>query len=745
MKAKVGRGSGFRGVLDYVLDEGAGATNAKDPEIVGGNMGGRTARALAQEFGAVRRLRPDISRPVWHCSLALPEGERLESDGWNEVVGDFMRRMDFPEATPYVVARHQDTEHDHVHIVASRVGLDGRVWLGQWEARRAIEATQALEQVHGLTLTPGLGDARAERKKPKKTEVEMAIRKGEQPPRMMLQAAIDAAVEDQPNAVEFARRLMDAGISVRANIASTGRMNGFSFELDGIAMKGSDLGKSYTWQGLQARGVTYEQARDGRALAQWGHRGEGQDGGGTLDLDQSDRAGHGGPGRGDTSVDGERASGGGADRPGVPVTGRRGRLPQDMEAAGTPAPVDSRGAGVAHVAGGIDDWDGIGTVRLAAGRVSDLAAPARTEPVSPTPDPAGPASAAAEDRTTRAVRRQAAAMGCGQYEVGVRDSATGKMMIRTWSMDEIIKSIPWLRRMNAQRNDIYVRPAEKTKSGLVLVDDLEYADIEQMRADGYEPVAVVETSPKNYQVWIRLGIDLPRDIRTEAARIFAKSYGGDLNSADWRHFGRLAGFTNRKPEHASPTGQPWCLLEYAKDLVPEFVAPASTTVLDAVNNILAERENQKLDKQKELSKTEALKEARESVPDPALGYSYVAAWYKKSVKSFESPSEADWALSIMALKKGHDYYAVRRLVSDFSPGISDRKAGHIDDYVDRTVGKAEIWVELKRRNPDLVYDKVKDSLLFLAKERARERIQESQESGERSEPEGIFFPPSGRR
>jgi hypothetical protein len=72
----------------------------------------------------------------------------------------------------------------------------------------------------------------------------------------------------------------------------------------------------------------------------------------------------------------------------------------------------------------------------------------------------------------------------------------------------------------------------------------------------------------------------------------------------------------------------------------------------------------------------------------------------------------------------------RQLISEFSPGISDRKIGHIYDYVDRTVGKAEIWVEVKIRNPDMTYDKVKDSLLFLAKERARERaVQESKESG----------------
>jgi hypothetical protein len=71
----------------------------------------------------------------------------------------------------------------------------------------------------------------------------MAIRKGEQPPRMRLQSAIDAALQGMPTAVQFAQRLTDAGVTVRANVASTGRMNGFSFELGGIAFKGSDLGK----------------------------------------------------------------------------------------------------------------------------------------------------------------------------------------------------------------------------------------------------------------------------------------------------------------------------------------------------------------------------------------------------------------------------------------------------------------------------------------------------------------------
>ena len=41
----------------------------------------------------------------------------------------------------YSVARHSDTDYDHVHLVASRIGLDGQLWHGQWEAMTAIAAT----------------------------------------------------------------------------------------------------------------------------------------------------------------------------------------------------------------------------------------------------------------------------------------------------------------------------------------------------------------------------------------------------------------------------------------------------------------------------------------------------------------------------------------------------------------------------------------------------------------------------
>jgi hypothetical protein len=258
MKAKVIRGAGFRGVLNYAFDLGQ-----KKAELIGGNMVGHDPKSLSAEFAVTRKLRPDIEKPVWHCALALPVGERLDSETWREITDDFVRRMGFGDKTMYVAVRHQDTDHDHVHLVVSRIGLDGKVWLGQWEARRAIEATQAIELEHGLTLTPGLGAERAQVRAPTGPEINAAKRIGIEPPRKKLQRLIDEAVQDGPPAGVFMRRLVNAGVGVSANVASTGKMNGFAFEIDGIRFKGGDLGKKYGWAGLQRMGVTHHEIDNG--------------------------------------------------------------------------------------------------------------------------------------------------------------------------------------------------------------------------------------------------------------------------------------------------------------------------------------------------------------------------------------------------------------------------------------------------------------------------------------------------
>jgi hypothetical protein len=161
------------------------------------------------------------------------------------------------------------------------------------------------------------------------------------------------------------------------------------------------------------------------------------------------------------------------------------------------------------------------------------------------------------DKTTQAVQQQIAAMGAQAFEVGLfKPSAANEgravMIPRTWDRDTLIRSIPWLRLQNADGRNIYVRP--KGEHDLSLVDDLTAEAVRRMKATGFNPAAFVETSPGNFQAWLKHPRQLPRELSTMAARKLAEEFGGDLGAADWRHFGRLSGFTNRKGKYMGEGG-----------------------------------------------------------------------------------------------------------------------------------------------------------------------------------------------
>ena len=183
----------------------------------------------------------------------------------------------------------------------------------------------------------------------------------------------------------------------------------------------------------------------------------------------------------------------------------------------------------------------------------------------------------------RVAMDQLEAMGAAAFDIGVK-RFDGTMLLREgWGAKQVLKSLLWLRRENLNRGHIYVRPAGV--HGLSLVDDLQADALVRMKAEGFEPAAVVETSPGNLQAWLKHGETLDEAASTRAAQRLAERYRGDLGSADWRHFGRLAGFTNPKPSRRLASGlQPFArLLEATGQIYRQaamFVAEVKAVMAD---------------------------------------------------------------------------------------------------------------------------------------------------------------------
>ncbi|EML7118407.1 relaxase/mobilization nuclease domain-containing protein [Klebsiella variicola] len=267
---KIKRGKNFAGVVFYALRPAS--HHKTPPSVIGGNMDGSNAGELIAEFNATKALRPDVAKPVWHNSLRLPKNEALTDAQWSEIADDYMSRMGFSETHLRCYVLHDDAAGQHIHIIASRIELSsGKLYLGKNENLISTRIIQDLEQDYQLTRTKGpkaSPAAPSPKPKLKKSRNEMMIEKrtGEQCPKGIIQNALNELLDTRQSITDFVQQLVAQNIRPIPNIASTGRMNGFSFEYNGIAFKASQLGKGYSWSALQSR-IDYQQERDNAFLS----------------------------------------------------------------------------------------------------------------------------------------------------------------------------------------------------------------------------------------------------------------------------------------------------------------------------------------------------------------------------------------------------------------------------------------------------------------------------------------------
>ncbi|EHS3086275.1 relaxase/mobilization nuclease domain-containing protein [Escherichia coli] len=270
---KIRRGKSFAGVVLYTLKPGSHHKN--DPIVIGGNVTivGNAAKDLIAEFDSTKQLRPDVQKAVWHNSLRLPKNEALTDAQWAEIADDYMSRMGFSETHLRCYVLHDDKAGQHIHIIASRIELSsGKLYLGKNENLISTRIIQQLELDYSLTRTKG-PEAKAPpaspspepKHKKSRSEAMMEKRTGELCPKTIIQNALEVFLADKPSTTEFVHQLAAQNIRAIPNIASTGRMNGFSFEYNGIAFKASQLGKGYSWSALQSR-IDYQQERDNAFL-----------------------------------------------------------------------------------------------------------------------------------------------------------------------------------------------------------------------------------------------------------------------------------------------------------------------------------------------------------------------------------------------------------------------------------------------------------------------------------------------
>ncbi|WP_301211168.1 relaxase/mobilization nuclease domain-containing protein [Yersinia sp. 22-579] len=260
---RIKRHKNFINVVKYVLKPGSHHSEA--PIVIGGNMTGDCVKELISEFDTVSMLRTDIEKPAWHNSLRLPKNDELTNDQWIKIADDYMTQLGFSDTHLRCYVLHDDPVGQHIHIIANRIdSVSGKINLGRHESLVSGRIIQRLEIKYGLTITkaadPKKPASSVKGKKLSRNETMYEKRTGEVCNKKELQNIIDKSLTGKPELNTFIKRLEDNQVACKANRASSGKMNGFSFEYQSVAFKASQLGKKYSWSNLQKL-LNYEPER----------------------------------------------------------------------------------------------------------------------------------------------------------------------------------------------------------------------------------------------------------------------------------------------------------------------------------------------------------------------------------------------------------------------------------------------------------------------------------------------------
>jgi hypothetical protein len=190
MTANMIKGKGFRGALRYNLDKVAkGVAEVLDHTFVE-----PSEKSILKEVQMIKVMRPNLQKYFYHTSINFLPSEDLTDAAMIQIGQDYLRDSGFTQHQ-YIMFRHHDAGHPHLHILVNRIGYDGKVLSDSNDFARCEEILRRLEKKYNLAEV--ISSRQAIRRAMTKNEMEMMKRTNDPSVKTWLQATIKKVLESR--------------------------------------------------------------------------------------------------------------------------------------------------------------------------------------------------------------------------------------------------------------------------------------------------------------------------------------------------------------------------------------------------------------------------------------------------------------------------------------------------------------------------------------------------------------------
>jgi len=269
----------------------------------------------------------------------------------------------------------------------------------------------------------------------------------------------------------------------------------------------------------------------------------------------------------------------------------------------------------------------------------------------------------------------------GRKQTFILDKKDG--VTRGFTPPEIEQRTPEMQRLQRRGENLYYTPLSDKKHH-ILIDDMNREKLERLIKDGYQPAAVLESSPGNYQAIItvqKLGTPHDRDVGNRLSDALNREYG-DPKLSGAIHPHRAPGYENRKPKHQREDGS------YPQVRLLKAERRECVKALALSSQIDAEYQRQAAAK----AQQQTLSKAKPALELAAASGSAVDAYqrhYRDVLKRQRGGgvdlSRVDSMIAVRMRVTGHDQAAIEGAIRQCAPATRERDEGRDwNDYAQRT-------------------------------------------------------------
>lgn len=256
------RKSDYLKTLKYVLGK-------EESNVIDSNLAGSQISDYNKQFLANGTIRPELKNPCAHLILSIANNndsrESLTDEQWTSVTRRYLQELEYlPKnghqvPSQYIAIRHHDREHEHLHIIASQVRLNGTKVSDSFNYFKAQTATRLIAHEMSLEVTPTSNKAVSDKlcnkygidasvSDNRSKSIRQIKRKGnESSAKDIIKDTVFDAIGKSDNVAEFLNNIESKKVYAIARLNKDREILGFAYTHKGVTMAANQVNKKLSW------------------------------------------------------------------------------------------------------------------------------------------------------------------------------------------------------------------------------------------------------------------------------------------------------------------------------------------------------------------------------------------------------------------------------------------------------------------------------------------------------------------